>query len=176
MYHLVSQFMLVAFLSFPGQKIFNHDLNSDNRPLITAGAEKAPNFQIETVDGKTISLKKSLAEGKPTIIYFTASWCPKCAKNWPTLSEAYEEYKDKINIVAISIDPTDDANVMRKLAKERGISFPVAAGDPNLMVKMGVSGQATTMGISSQGEVAFRKAAVLTTQEYRELFDSLLKA
>ncbi len=176
MHHLVTQILLVASISLTGNKTLNHDSNTAPERPYAATEEKAPDFQIESVDGETISLKKSIEEGKPTVIYFTASWCPKCAKNWPTLSEAYEEYKDRINIIAVSIDPTDDASVMKKLAKEREISFPVAAGDPKLMVKLGVSGQATTMGISAQGEVAFRKTAVMSTQDYRVLFDELLKA
>jgi peroxiredoxin len=161
--------ILTAVLTITLFSAFTQQLN----PLAADG-EKAPNFTIETVDNQIVSLKKSMKEEKPSVIYFTASWCPMCAKNWPTLSDAYEKYKDKVNIVAISIDPTDDATVMRDLSKERDIKFPVAAGDSQLMVDFGVDAQATTVGIDKNGNIAFKKRAVLSSDEFQKLFDSLL--
>lgn len=155
----------------------NADITSNpETETVVPGEEQAPDFVINTVDGQEISLKKSLKQGKPTVIYFTASWCPMCAKNWPSLSEVYPEYKDKLNFVAISIDPTDDAEVMRKLAKERDITFPVAAGDAQLMLDFGVKAQATTVGVDKKGEIYFKKRAVLSSEEYRQMFDKLLQA
>jgi|GEM_PF-5311850 len=42
--------------------------------------DKAPDFEVTTIDGETISLEQSLADGKPVVVYFTASWCPTCAR------------------------------------------------------------------------------------------------
>jgi len=138
--------------------------------------EKAPAFSVTSVEGEKFSLKKSLEEEKPTVIYFTASWCPMCAKNWPALSEVYPEYKDKLNLISISIDPTDDKEVMEKLSKQKGFSYPVAPGNPKVMVDFGVKSQATTVGIDKNGYIAFRKnKTVLSADDYRELFDKLTK-
>ncbi len=138
--------------------------------------KKAPDFEVTTIDGKKVSLKQSVKDNKPTVIYFTASWCPMCAKNWPALSEVYPEYKNKLNFVAIGIDPTDDEKVMRKLAKEKGLTFPITAGNPKVMIDFGVQSQATTVGIDRKGYVAFQKdKTVLSADEYRALFDQLVK-
>jgi hypothetical protein len=63
---------------------------------------------------------------------------------------------------------------MRDLSKERDIKFPVAAGDSQLMVDFGVDAQATTVGIDKNGNIAFKKRAVLSSDEFQKLFDSLL--
>ncbi len=140
------------------------------------GKKKAPDFEVTTTDGKKVSLKQSVKDSKPTVIYFTASWCPTCAKNWPALSKVYPEYKDRLNFVAIGIDPTDDEKVMSKLAKEKGFTFPITAGNPKVMIDFGVKSQATTVGIDHKGYVAFQKdMTVLSADEYRALFDQLLK-
>lgn len=145
----------------------NFDKNSE--------LEKAPDFTVETIDGRTVSLERSMKENRPTVVYFTASWCPMCAKNWPAISEVYPEYKNKLNFVAVSIDPTDDKKVMSKLAGEKGFEFPVAAGNPQLMLDFGVESQATTVGINEEGYVEFQKdKTVLTADEYRSLFEKLL--
>lgn len=137
---------------------------------------KAPDFQVESIDGEVFSLTKSVEEEKPTVIYFTASWCPVCARNWPVFTEIYPEYKDKINFVAVGIDPTDDEQTMRALSDEKGFTFPVTVGKPNVMLDFGVESQATTVGINKEGYVAFQKNKVaLSADEFRVLFDSLLE-
>ncbi|MFU8811575.1 MAG: peroxiredoxin family protein [Balneolaceae bacterium] len=138
--------------------------------------DKAPNFEVTTISGETISLEQTLADNKPMVIYFTASWCPTCARNWPAMSEVYPEYADKLTMVAISIDPTDTDDVIRKLSEERGFTFPSTAGKPELMVEYGVRAQATTVGVNRDGYITFRKQQqALTADEYRELFASLIE-
>lgn len=116
-----------------------------------------------------------MADNKPMMIYFTASWCPMCAQNWPAISEVYPEYKDKMNFVAISIDPTDDEEVMAKLAKEKNLNFPIVAGTPQVMLDFGVKSQASTVAVNEEGYVEFQKdKTVLTAEEYRDLFEKLI--
>lgn len=137
--------------------------------------QKAPNFKVATIEGDTVSLQKSMEENKPLVVYFTASWCPICAKNWPVLSKLYPEYKDRLNLVAIGIDPTDDEETMRELAEEEGFTFPVTKGVPDIMRAFGVQSQATTVGVNTDGTIAFQKnKTALSEEEYRELFDQLV--
>lgn len=137
--------------------------------------EKAPDFTVTTISGEEVSLKKSLENNKPMVVYFTASWCPICAKNWPVLSEVYPEYKDKLNLVAIGIDPTDTKEVMTKLAKEKNFTYPTTWGHPDIMIDFGVESQATTVGINREGYIAFQKnKTALSADEYRSLFDELV--
>lgn len=150
---------------------------AENQPASQNQSElgKAPEFEVTTIDGETISLQESMEENKPVVIYFTASWCPICAKNWPVLSKLYPEYKDRLNLVAVGIDPTDDEEVMRKLSEEKGFTFPVTKGLPQVMMDFGVESQATTVGINRDGNIAFQKnKTALSEKEYRKLFDDLV--
>lgn len=141
----------------------------------TVETATAPAFEVTTLEGETVSLQKSLNEGKPVVVYFTASWCPTCAKNWPVLSEVYPEFEDRLTLVAISIDPTDTEEVMRDLAAEKDFRFPSTKGHPEIMVDFGVESQATTVGISRDGLIAFRKPGqALTADEFRDLFSELV--
>jgi len=136
---------------------------------------KAPGFEVTTISGETMSLEKSMEEDKPLVVYFTASWCPTCARNWPALSELYPEYEDRLDLVAISIDPTDDTDVMINLAEERGFTFPSTKGYPQVMIDFGVSRQATTVGVNRDGYIEFVKSgAALSRDEFRTLFDELI--
>lgn len=140
-----------------------------------SNVDKAPDFEVTTIDGETISLSQSLEDGKPVVVYFTASWCPTCARNWPAMSEVYPEFEDRLTMVAISIDPTDTEEVMRNLSEEKNFQFPSTAGHPEIMIDFGVSGQATTVGVDKDGNIAFmRPGEALSADEFRELFTSLL--
>jgi len=146
-----------------------------NQADAQAELEEAPEFEVTTIDGETISLQTSLDEGKPVVIYFTASWCPICAQNWPVLSEVYPEFEDRLTLVAISIDPTDDEETIRALAEEEGFRFPATKGIPDIMMDYGVDSQATTVGVNRDGNIEFRRNKVaLSADEYRELFTQLV--
>jgi peroxiredoxin len=136
---------------------------------------QAPDFEVETVEGDIISLAQTLDQNKPLVIYFTASWCPTCARNWPIMSEIYPEYQDRLTLVAISIDPTDDADVIRELAEKEGFTFPSTKGHPDIMMDFGVRSQATTVAVNREGYITdLRSNTALSEEEFRKIFESLL--
>jgi peroxiredoxin len=155
--------------------VFLSSCASDASDQQQAEQRKAPDFEVTTIDGVTVSLQESLDNDKPVVVYFTASWCPVCAQNWPVLSEVYPEYEDDLTLIAIGIDPTDDMEVMRNLAEEKGFKFPITKGHPEIMLDFGVESQATTVGVNREGFIEFQKnKTALSAEEYRELFDSLV--
>jgi len=135
---------------------------------------QAPDFSVTTINGEQVSMESYLDNGKPTIVYFMASWCPVCAKNWPVLDEINTAYGEDVNLVAISIDPTDTDDVLRKLSDDRGLSFPMVKGTPQIMLDFGVKGQATTVGVDANGNILFIKAGEMSFQEYEALISELL--
>ena len=141
---------------------------------VFAAPTMAPQFEATTITGEKVSLKGFLETKKPTLVYFTASWCPTCAKNWPSINSVYKTYKDRVNFVSISIDPTDTAEVLTKLAKKHGLVYPSVAGNPKIMVDFGVTKQATTIMVNSKGEIIFKDRGHLTLEEYTKLLDETL--
>ncbi len=70
--------------------------------------QDAPEFKIETIDGKPLSL--SDFKGKFVLIDFWASWCMPCRQENPNLVKAYNTYKDKnFTILGISLDKDPNA-------------------------------------------------------------------
>lgn len=127
----------------------------------------APNFTVTTSNGAVVSLESYLKNGKPTIVYFMASWCPTCAKNWPTLEKLYN--RGDVNILAISIDPTDTAEVLNKLAIENDLTYPMVPGNPQLMLDFGVKGQATVVVVNPEGKIVTIKSGKISLEKFDEL-------
>ena len=140
-----------------------------------AANSMAPQFEATTITGQKVSLENYLKDKKPLLVYFTASWCPTCAKNWPSINSVYKTYKDKVNFISISIDPTDTDEVLSKLAKKHDLIYPMVAGNPKLMIDFGVRAQATTIIVNKKGEITFKQRGHLTLEDYTKLLDDALK-
>jgi peroxiredoxin len=103
-------------------------LSAQSRAAVTVG-DKAPNFTLDTVDGKS-KLNFSNYTNKPTVLVFWASWCPHCQKEAPRVQNIYNKFKAKgVNVVGISAD--EDVSEARNFVTSYRLTFPNAhAGSP----------------------------------------------
>lgn len=74
--------------------------------------EIAPAFTGLDENGNEVSFPEVI-DGKPTILFFWATWCPYCKAFMPHLEQIKKDYGDEINVVMIN-------------HKERGEGDPVA--------------------------------------------------
>lgn len=89
-------------------------------------AQIAPDFTFtDLVTGRTMKL--SDLRDKPVYLNFWATWCPPCVKELPHIQAKYEQYKDKINFVAISLDGEQEAPA--QFISSKGYTFTVGYGN-----------------------------------------------
>lgn len=88
--------------------------------------DKIDDFTVTTYDGKTMSLYSILEEKDVVLLNFWATWCGPCKKEFPAIQEAYEQYSDKVEILALSVDDTDTDEILKNYVAEIGMTFPVA--------------------------------------------------
>lgn len=82
----------------------------------------APVFQLEDLNGKTVSLKEF--RGKVIVLNFWATWCAPCRAEMPSLENLYRNLKDKgLVIIGVSVDSSE--KTVQSFVKERGITFPI---------------------------------------------------
>ena len=82
----------------------------------------APDFKMNTPDGKTIQLSK-YAQGKTVVLDFWASWCPDCRKDAPEVVRLYEKYHQHgIEFIGISMDT--DVEAWKNAIEKFGITYP----------------------------------------------------
>ena len=92
---------------------------------LTAGTS-APNFKLQTVDGKQFSLRDALAKGPAVAAFFKIS-CPVCQYAFPFLERIYEAHGGKnVTIVGVSQNEKKDTAAFMK---EYGITFPILLDD-----------------------------------------------
>ncbi|ERI07666.1 peroxiredoxin family protein [Aneurinibacillus aneurinilyticus] len=86
---------------------------------------KAPDFSLETLDGKTMRL--SDFRGKTVIMNIWATWCLPCRKEIPDMVAFYEKArKENIEILAVNLTETESSipNVKR-FVEGMKMQFPI---------------------------------------------------
>ena len=94
---------------------------------------------IDTVSEKNFS-SDEFEISKPTLIMFICNHCPYVIHYHSEIQRIYKDYKDQINMVAISsndIDnyPQDAPEHMQDLWKELGLSFPYLFDETQMVAK-----------------------------------------
>lgn len=108
----------------------------------------APNFTLETSDGKSITLAD--LKGKPVVLNFWASWCHFCAQEAPDLDALYRQYQPKgLQVLGVG---TDEAAALKAKAKELGLTYPTGA-DAEAARTYGVGPVPHTFFVDREGKI-----------------------
>lgn len=125
--------MLIAVLSLPSckrapKKTVDETANTESvedldaqyaKDLLAKGTP-APDFTLQTPDGKELSLKDF--RGKYVVLDFWASWCPDCRKDAPEVKALWEKYgSDKVAFVGVSFDTEKEK--WAEYVKENGLGW-----------------------------------------------------
>jgi thiol-disulfide isomerase/thioredoxin len=113
--------------------------------------DAAPDFAVEGLDGKVLSLAGS--RGKVILLNFWATWCGPCRAEIPDLIALQQKYKDQLQIIALTVDD-DDPAMIKKVVAESGINYPVAISPPEVRIQYGgIAALPTSFVLDRQGRV-----------------------
>ncbi len=101
-------------------------------------------FTLKRADGETIKLSECYAKGC-VLLDFWASWCRPCIAEIPKLQALHNRYKDKLQIVSISVD--EDMEQWRNAIKQHNLTEWT-----QLIVDR--TADATSYYFSQQGDIA----------------------
>ena len=71
-----------------------------------AASDLAPDFELPDLQGNP--LKLSSLRGKYVVLDFWGSWCIWCIRGIPRMKEAYSKYKDKMEILGVDCQDTEE--------------------------------------------------------------------
>lgn len=161
--------VIVGFIGLMIFALFGKQTSTKISPLI---GKKAPNFTLNTFDGKTISLEE--LKGKSVVINFWASWCIPCRDEVISLEEANLKYQNnEIYLIGINIwDNYENAvNFLNKYS-----SSYINGYDPNneIQINYGVEGVPETFFINNNGIIADQFSGQLTNEILSYFIDKLI--
>lgn len=85
--------------------------------------QPAPDFQLKTVDGRSIRL--SDLKGKVVLVNFWATWCPPCKQEMPSMERLYARLHNQgLEILAVNIE-SDGDEVLPEFLRQHPHTFPI---------------------------------------------------
>ena len=124
------------------------------RPRAQTERRPAPDFELETFDGGTLSL--SDLEGKVVVLNFWASWCPPCRWEMPFFETMWNEYRDR-DVVFVGVAMSDTLEEAQGFAEESGVTYPIGLDQTNDIVRAyEVFSLPTTFFIDKEGQIQRR--------------------
>ncbi|MCL2342684.1 MAG: redoxin domain-containing protein [Firmicutes bacterium] len=144
-----------------------------------ADRQKAPDFMMTDSDGNTVKLSDLLANGKPVVLNFWASWCDPCKSEMPEFETVYKDLGNDVQFVMLNMtdgqrETTETAAAY--VAKE-GYTFPVFFDTERQAgaYAYGIRAIPTTFFIDQGGYIVSSWQSTLTEQTLRDRIDALWK-
>jgi thiol-disulfide isomerase/thioredoxin len=136
----------------------------------------APDFTVRDVDGNSIASGE--LRGKVVLLSFWATWCQPCLDEISDLIAIQTRYADRLRIMGLSLDygPPELVNpLLKRVAQERGINYPVAVAPNDLQAKFGgILGLPTTFLLDEAGRLVQKHVGVVNTSVYETEIRTLL--
>ena len=134
-------------------------------PLID---KPAPEVGAQPIDAASAAFTRAeLADGKPTIINFWASWCPPCRVEAPVLNDLGK----RPGIRLYGIVYKDEPAKARGFLDELGNPFGKLNNDPDgrIAIDWGVTGAPETFVIDGKGIIRARYVGPVTERVIQEV-------
>ncbi|SHH61694.1 Peroxiredoxin [Caloranaerobacter azorensis DSM 13643] len=131
----------------------------------------APEFVLETLEGKKVSLEDY--KGKIVLINFWATWCPYCVREMPYLNKLYLENKDN-DFVVLGIDVMESKSEVESFAKKGGYEFPILLDKEGEVARNYlVSGLPMSVMLDKEGRIRAIQMGMMTYSQMKEMLDSV---
>jgi thiol-disulfide isomerase/thioredoxin len=152
--------VILAAIGIGSGFLFNRLIANAGSEVLQAPAKTspAPDFQLEALDGSSISLAD--LRGRPVLINFWATWCGPCQQEMPLLQQYYQKYKADLVVLAVNNDePRPD---VQAFVTNLNLTFPVLL-DPGMKVEdlYQVRAFPTTFFVDKSGTIRYQHIGIL---------------
>ncbi|MBR5345754.1 MAG: redoxin domain-containing protein [Clostridia bacterium] len=128
---------------------------AETEPTVYALGNTIEDFTVTTFNGQTVTLSELLKEKDMVLLNLWATWCGPCENEFPAMEQAYEQYQDRIAIVALSVEPEDTDEVLADYVAEHGMTFFVGRDEPDFATKFDIEGIPTSVVIDRNGVICY---------------------
>lgn len=86
----------------------------------------APDATVEDLDGRPVSLLEvaGVAQGRPALIEFWASWCEQCEALQPQLDAIHDRYGGRVGVVAVAVAVAQSPRRVRRHVGRHAPGYP----------------------------------------------------
>jgi thiol-disulfide isomerase/thioredoxin len=139
-----------------------------------ASATDPMGYTISGLDGQKLQLGS--LKGKVVILDFWATWCGPCRVQHPMYDQVQDRFKDRGDVVLLSIDADEDRSVVAPFLDQQKWSKSRVYFEDGLQKLLGVSEIPTTIVFDKQGRVASRMNGFLPDRFVEQLSERIQSA
>lgn len=131
--------------------------DSDYNPTETGWkkGDTIADFSFTSIKGSTYTLSEILMEKDAVLINIFATWCGPCKNEFPFMEQVYKKLQDKIEIVALSGDGSDNIEKIQQVANSLGLTFPMGMDSAGISAGVKLSAYPTTLLVDRFGTIVF---------------------
>lgn len=178
-YILINEFseenklMVASFKEFSSNKIYsNFIINKLNKLKAIFEGQKAQNFELIDLNGKSISLKD--LNGSNILLNFYTSWCGPCEQDISYLPIVLNYFKSKKNLQIINIAVDNKKDFENFIESHKPIGFNARIDDNHIILKnYDVSSFPKYLLINKKGELVSENVIEPALDEGRGLINQL---
>jgi len=118
--------MVVTVMLVVGFQVARRNSGHGTPVAASMNGQAAPDFTLETLDGKTMHL--SDFKGKGVLLNFWATWCQPCKIEMPWFAELQKQYGPQgLQIVGVAMDDASPKEI-GEFAHDLGVNYPILVG------------------------------------------------
>jgi cytochrome c biogenesis protein CcmG/thiol:disulfide interchange protein DsbE len=126
--------------------------------------EPAPDFELPTLDGKTMKL--SDYRGKPVVLNFWASWCTPCRREFPLLRDTLAAHHGDFALIGVNAQDIESDG--REFAAQQRARWPSGFDRDNVVARgYGVIALPQTFFIDRDGMIRSHVFQQLDAETFR---------
>ena len=122
----------------------------------------APEFRLESLEGKTLALEDF--RGKTTVVDFWATWCDPCLAQIPILNAFFREHGTETAVLGVSVD-ADGREAVERFRERTPIEYPVLFGDEALARSYGAPGFPALAVVDAAGRIDSLHVGLITPED-----------
>ncbi len=97
--------------------------------------QPGPAAVLQTIDGQRIDLASYYGK-KPVYLKFWATWCVPCREQMPAFEKAFQQYGDKLAVVAVNAGYSDTETEVKSYRAQHGLHMPIVIDDGSLAASL----------------------------------------
>jgi cytochrome c biogenesis protein CcmG, thiol:disulfide interchange protein DsbE len=132
-----------------------------------------PRIKLANLNGSAVRIPDDF-RGKVIILHFWAGGCSSCKEEMPAMEKLYEKYGRK-GLVILAVNVGQRKEVVRQLAKDAGITYPVLLDpDQKMAASYDVVGVPRTYLVDRKGIIRYKILGSASSETLKKQLLSLL--
>ena len=133
---------------------------------------------VYTAAGEALTFSQ-IADGRPLVVNFWATWCPYCIQEMPDFQEIYDEYSDRVSFAFVNIADGQRETVADAQAylEDNGLTLPAYYDtEMDALIAYNATNLPTTAIVDAAGAIIDVSPGRIDPAELRATLDSLLES